>query len=74
MPGTDICKYCYLNTRNIYCITKVLSTEHTKVLVNVSKKLQNCTDRLIEGGCKYHHMTPLAVPKSIRELGRVSKF
>ena len=64
-------------------IRKILSSEHTKILVNtfVATKLDNCNSllyglpcdllqlvhncvaRLILGGCKYDHMTPL-----LREL------
>jgi len=41
---TDICKSYYFNIRNIYRIRKFLSTEHTKILVNVFviSILENC--------------------------------
>ena len=45
---TDICNSCYFNIRNISCIRKFLSTEHTKILVNafVTSRLNNCNSLL----------------------------
>ena len=60
---TDICKSCYFSIGNICRIKKHLSTEHTKISVNAFIKLQNCEARLIVGGRKDDHITPL-----LREL------
>ena len=45
---TDICKSCYFNIRNIYRIGKLLSIEHTKILVDgfLTSRLGNCNSLL----------------------------
>ena len=59
---TDICKSCYFNICNIYCIRKVLSTiKPTKILVNafVTSRLDNCNSLLYGLPCGLLHKLQL---------------